>query len=297
MPAAIDAAPAGDAERHLLDALTQRYGADPFSARDAAAAIPSTLWSAAGVARPDAGSVGRWLRAHRSASLTGKPDRSGIVRWRLRAAAVPVAALQAPAPAPHTRQRRRRPRRRPGAPPRLQHPRRRLTLRRRPRSLRRPGGIRPPRRPTATSLPRAGHAGHGGRLRHGRRHERPPGIFYRQQCARERSRGGGRPLNFDTSTHAGVPPREVRQKPAPRPDPLGELRTDLAAVLAVLEASPVPRWGASGRTGSRTRWRLPGARSGGRWRPRGRELEFKSTGNQTGRRRVATAYSGGTTPR
>ena len=102
MPAAIDTAPAGDAERRLLEALVQRYAGDPFSARDAAAAIPSTLWEGVGIPRPDAGSVGRWLRAHRNAALTGKPDRSGVVRWRLRGATGPVAALQAPVPATRT---------------------------------------------------------------------------------------------------------------------------------------------------------------------------------------------------
>ena len=50
-------------------------------------------------------------------------------------------------------------------------------------------------------------------------------------------------MSFVTSTHAGVHPREVRQKPAPRPDPLAGLKGDLAAVLAVLEASPVPALG------------------------------------------------------
>ena len=50
-------------------------------------------------------------------------------------------------------------------------------------------------------------------------------------------------MNFDSSTPAGVPPREVHHRPAPRPDPLAELKTDLAAVLAVLEASPVPALG------------------------------------------------------
>jgi hypothetical protein len=39
------------------------------------------------------------LRSHRSATLTGKPDRSGIVRWCLRGATGPAAALQAPVPA------------------------------------------------------------------------------------------------------------------------------------------------------------------------------------------------------
>ena len=48
-----------DAQQTLLAALARHYGADPFSARDAAAAIPGDLWQAAGVARPDAGSCGR----------------------------------------------------------------------------------------------------------------------------------------------------------------------------------------------------------------------------------------------
>ena len=47
-------------------------------------------------------------------------------------------------------------------------------------------------------------------------------------------------MSFATSTQAGA---HAREAPAPRPDPLGELRTDLAAVLAVLEASPVPALG------------------------------------------------------
>ena len=99
MPAAIDAAPAGDAERRLLEALVQRYAGDPFSARDAAAIIPAELWLAAGVARPDANSVGRWLRARRGPGLTGKPDRTGVVGWRLRGVAAPAAARHAPVPA------------------------------------------------------------------------------------------------------------------------------------------------------------------------------------------------------
>jgi hypothetical protein len=101
MPAAIDAAPAGDAERRLLEALAQHYGADPFSARAAAADIPRTLWQAAGVARPDAASCGRWLRSRRSATLVGRPSRTGVVRWQLKAATGPAAALQAPVPASH----------------------------------------------------------------------------------------------------------------------------------------------------------------------------------------------------
>ncbi len=47
-------------------------------------------------------------------------------------------------------------------------------------------------------------------------------------------------MSFDSSTRPGV---HARARPAPRPDPLAELRTDLAAVLAVLEASPVPALG------------------------------------------------------
>ncbi len=88
-----------DAQQTLLAALAERYGADPFSARDAAVAIPAELWLAAGVARPDANSCGRWLRSHRSANLVGRSDRTGVVRWRLCGAASPVAARQAPVPA------------------------------------------------------------------------------------------------------------------------------------------------------------------------------------------------------
>ncbi len=44
-------------------------------------------------------------------------------------------------------------------------------------------------------------------------------------------------MSFATSTHAGV---HARARPTPRPDPLGELRRDLAAVLALLEATRVP---------------------------------------------------------
>ncbi len=47
-------------------------------------------------------------------------------------------------------------------------------------------------------------------------------------------------MSFETSTHAGVRAREM---PAPRPDPLGEVRRDLAAILALLEASPLPALG------------------------------------------------------
>ncbi len=43
-------------------------------------------------------------------------------------------------------------------------------------------------------------------------------------------------MSFDSSTRPGV---HARARPAPRPDPLAELRTDLAAVLALLEATRV----------------------------------------------------------
>ncbi len=91
-----------DTEQQLLEALARHYGPAEFSARVAAAAIPGALWQAAGVACPDAGSCGRWLRSHRSATLVGKPDRTGVVRWRLRGAMAPVAARQAPVPVPRT---------------------------------------------------------------------------------------------------------------------------------------------------------------------------------------------------
>ena len=44
-------------------------------------------------------------------------------------------------------------------------------------------------------------------------------------------------MSFATSTRPGAHAREM---PAPRPDPLGEFRGDLALVLKVLEATPVP---------------------------------------------------------
>jgi hypothetical protein len=47
-------------------------------------------------------------------------------------------------------------------------------------------------------------------------------------------------MSFATCTH---PPAPARERPAPHPDPLGEFRSDLAAVLAVLEVSPVPALG------------------------------------------------------
>ena len=39
-------------------------------------------------------------------------------------------------------------------------------------------------------------------------------------------------MSFESSTHAGA---HARERSAPRPDPLGELRGDLAVVLRVLE--------------------------------------------------------------
>ena len=47
-------------------------------------------------------------------------------------------------------------------------------------------------------------------------------------------------MSFATSTQARAPAREA---PATRPDPLGEVRRDLAAVLALLEATRVPALG------------------------------------------------------
>jgi hypothetical protein len=43
-------------------------------------------------------------------------------------------------------------------------------------------------------------------------------------------------MDFATSTSAGV---HAQGMPAPRPDPLGEVKRDLAAVLALLEATRV----------------------------------------------------------
>jgi hypothetical protein len=79
---------AGDAEQRLLAALAERYGSAGFTAWSAAADIPRELWLAAGVARPDAGWCGCWLRARKGQAhgfeLTGEPDRDGVNRWRLR---------------------------------------------------------------------------------------------------------------------------------------------------------------------------------------------------------------------
>jgi hypothetical protein len=62
-------------------------------------------------------------------------------------------------------------------------------------------------------------------------------------------------VSFETSTHAGVRAREM---PAPRPDPLGEVRRDLAAVLALLEATRVPGMGR--KRGNRLGYALEAAR-------------------------------------
>ena len=88
--------------RALLDALAQRYADRPFSARDAAAGVSSTLWLAAGVSRLSPEACGKWLRYHRGPELTGKADRTGVVQWRVRlpeASGSASAALPAPAPA------------------------------------------------------------------------------------------------------------------------------------------------------------------------------------------------------
>ena len=87
-PAPDGFAPAGPAERRLLEALAERYAGAGFTAWSAAADIPGELWAAAGVARPGAGWCGSWLRARKGQAhgfeLTGEPDRDGVNRWRLR---------------------------------------------------------------------------------------------------------------------------------------------------------------------------------------------------------------------
>ena len=88
-----------DPQQALLAALARRYGGAEFSARSAAADIPGTMWQSVGVTCPDANSCGRRLRARRSASLVGRPDRRGVVGWCLRGPTEPAAALRAPAPA------------------------------------------------------------------------------------------------------------------------------------------------------------------------------------------------------
>jgi hypothetical protein len=168
MPASVNDAPRG-AERRLLAALGRALRGAEFSARAAAADLDPRALAGRGVSRPDAASCGRWLRSHRSATLVGKPDRTGVVRWRLRGAAAPVAARQAPAPAARA----------PAPPQAQQVPQPAPSLRRRPnprtRPRRRPsapGGICPPRRPIAVCRVRAGDAEHGGRLTRIRRRER-----------------------------------------------------------------------------------------------------------------------------
>ncbi len=51
-------------------------------------------------------------------------------------------------------------------------------------------------------------------------------------------------MSFDSSTHAGV---HARRRPASRPDPLGGLRNNLAAALALLEGPAVTALAALGR--------------------------------------------------
>ena len=81
-------APAGSPEQLLLEALARHYGPAEFSARGAAAAIPGTLWQAAGVARPDPAAVGRWLRVRKGVVaghvLANRKNRDGVALWRLR---------------------------------------------------------------------------------------------------------------------------------------------------------------------------------------------------------------------
>ncbi len=91
-----------DAQQILLTALARQYGEAVSSARDAAAAIPASLWQGVGIPRPDPAACGRWLRARRGSGLTGRPDRTGIVRWRLRGPTAPGAALHAPGSAAST---------------------------------------------------------------------------------------------------------------------------------------------------------------------------------------------------
>ena len=79
MPASVNDALAGDAQQTLLAALARRYGADPFSACDAAAAIPGALWQAAGV------DGGVWREAQHPGALWYRPGRqpkSGMGRCR-----------------------------------------------------------------------------------------------------------------------------------------------------------------------------------------------------------------------
>ena len=90
MPASVSDAPAGDAEQLLLAALAEHYGPAEFSARAAAADLDAAFWAAVGVARPDAGSCGRWLRARKGVVagyvLANRKNRDGVSLWRLRPA-------------------------------------------------------------------------------------------------------------------------------------------------------------------------------------------------------------------
>jgi hypothetical protein len=109
MPASVNDAPAGDAERRLLEALAERYGPAEFAARSAAAELDPALWAAAGVARPDPAAVGRWLRVRKGVVagyvLANRKNRDGVALWRVRPAeprqvAPPVPRDPAPLPPP-----------------------------------------------------------------------------------------------------------------------------------------------------------------------------------------------------
>ena len=167
-----------DPQQALLTALAQHYGDTAFSARDAAATLPALLWQAAGVPRPDANACGRWLRARRGPGLTGKPNRAGVVQWRVRGATGPAAALQGRRPSrPRSHQRRPWPSRCPSATWHLRPSSRPRRACRRPgRSLRRPsspGGLCPTRRPVPGCPVAAGDAESGGHPMRRRRRDRP----------------------------------------------------------------------------------------------------------------------------
>lgn len=212
-------APAGDAVHRLLQALAERYGTSEFPARAAAA----------GVARPDAGSYGRWLRFRKSALasfvLGGRPDRDGVARWRLRPAAgvgrVPAPVLRDPPPALAD-----------AAPPVPPEPP--------PGAASRPWWLAmclPSRRPRLAG-PRRPGAGCGGSPAAGSRDERPE---FRDLYAP----GGARGARGMASIRQLVEAFEAEaREAAARPDPLAGHRGRMAEVLAALErlaADPPPR--------------------------------------------------------
>ena len=113
IPAPGRPAPAGDAERRLLEALARHYAGAEFGARSAAVDLGSALWAAAGVARPDPAAVGRWLRVRKGVVagylLGNRKNRDGVALWRLRplesrqaAPAVPRDPAPLPPPSPET---------------------------------------------------------------------------------------------------------------------------------------------------------------------------------------------------